>query len=158
SARIVSSFADSVYHCYLPLDTPGAINRWLNKLQPQALIILETELWPNLLQHARRALIPTVVVNARLSARSARGYRRGLMCSRLALDNISLLLEQARASVRRFAALGCIAQLRDCGNLKYDMALPPQLDTLLAQFSPQFSGRQVWVAGSTQAGEDELLL
>ncbi|HEX5794007.1 MAG TPA: glycosyltransferase N-terminal domain-containing protein, partial [Rheinheimera sp.] len=76
SERIVSSFADSVYHCYLPLDTPGAVKRFLTKLQPQAVIVLETELWPNLLQQCRRALIPTIVVNARLSAVSARGYRR----------------------------------------------------------------------------------
>ncbi|MBZ9612423.1 lipid IV(A) 3-deoxy-D-manno-octulosonic acid transferase [Rheinheimera maricola] len=158
SARIVSSFADSVYHCYLPIDTPGAINRWLNKLQPQAVIILETELWPNLLQQCRRALIPSIVVNARLSARSARGYRRWQLFSRLALDNISLLLAQDRASARRFVALRCKGQINVCGNLKYDMALPPQLETLVTQFGQQFCGRQVWVAGSTHAGEDELLL
>ena len=117
SARIVSSFADAVYHCYMPLDTPTAINRFLTKLQPQAVIILETELWPNLLQQCRRALIPAIVVNARLSARSAKGYRRWFAFSRLALDNISLLLAQDDASARRFAALKTAAQIQVCGNL-----------------------------------------
>ena len=158
SARIVSTFADSVYHCYLPLDTPGAVQRFLNKLQPQAVIVLETELWPNLLQQCRRALIPAIVVNARLSARSARGYRRYYAFSRLALDNISVLLAQDSATARRFKALGCKAQLSVCGNLKYDMAVPVHIDSLVAQFRPQLSGRKVWVAGSTHAGEDESVL
>ncbi len=158
SARIVSTFADSVYHCYLPLDTPGAVQRFLHKLQPQAVIVLETELWPNLLQQCRRALIPTIVVNARLSARSARGYRRFYAFSRLALDNISLLLTQDRASARRFNALGCRAQTQVCGNLKYDMAIPAHTGNLVAQFRGQLSGRKVWVAGSTHAGEDEQLI
>lgn len=158
SARIVSSFADSVYHCYLPLDTPGAVRRFLNKLQPQAVIVLETELWPNLLQQCQRAVIPTIVVNARLSARSARGYRRFYAFSRLALNNINLLLAQDLATARRFAALGCKAQITVCGNLKYDMTVPAQIDTVAAQFRSQLSGRNVWVAGSTHAGEDEQLI
>lgn len=158
SARIINSFADTIYHCYLPLDTPGAVNRLLNKLQPQAVIILETELWPNLLQQCRRALIPTIVVNARLSARSARGYRRWLAVSRLALNNISLLLAQDNATARRFKALGCSGQISVSGNLKYDMTVAPQLSRVVDSFSVQFSGRRVWVAGSTHAGEDELLL
>ena len=158
SARIVNTFGAGIYHCYLPLDTPGAVKRFLGKLQPQAVILLETELWPNLLQQCRKALIPTVVVNARLSARSAKGYRRWYGVSQLALQNISLLLAQDQATARRFAALGCPAHLKVCGNLKYDMALPPQQAALVAQFQPQFAGRQLWVAGSTHAGEDELLL
>ncbi|WP_445767100.1 lipid IV(A) 3-deoxy-D-manno-octulosonic acid transferase [Rheinheimera sp.] len=158
SARIVNTFGAGVYHCYLPLDTPGAVKRFLGKLQPQAVILLETELWPNLLQQCRKALIPTVVVNARLSARSAKGYRRWYGFSQLALHNISLLLAQDQATARRFAALGWPAQLKVCGNLKYDMTVPAQIDTVAAQFRSQLSGRNVWVAGSTHAGEDELLL
>ncbi len=158
SERITGSFADNVYHCYLPLDTPGAVKRWLGKLQPQAVIILETELWPNLLQQCRKLLIPTVVVNARLSKRSARGYRRWYSFSRLALDNINLLLAQDNATAQRFAALGCKAQRQVSGNLKFDMAVPPQLTVLQAEFAVQFAGRQLWVAGSTHEGEDELLI
>ena len=158
SERIQQSFAGAVYHCYLPLDTPGAVKRFLNKLQPQAVIVLETELWPNLLQQCRRALIPCIVVNARLSARSARGYRRFYAFSQLALRNISLLLAQNTHTARRFAALGCSAKLQVCGNLKFDMAVPANQQAVLAQYLPQFSGRKLWVAGSTHASEDELIL
>ncbi len=158
SSRIINSFGDSVHHCYLPLDTPGAMRRFLRKFQPQAVVLLETELWPNLLQQCRQALIPAVVVNARLSARSAKGYRRWYGFSRLALTNISLLLAQDNPTARRFKALACQADIQVCGNLKYDMQLPALHSALVSQFQPQFSGRQVWVAGSTHAGEDELLL
>ena len=158
SERIRQSFAGAMYHCYLPLDTPGAVKRFLNKLQPQAVIVLETELWPNLLQQCRRALIPSIVVNARLSARSARGYRRFYGFSQLALRNISLLLAQNTQTARRFVALGCSAQVQVCGNLKFDMAVPDNQQTVLAQYLPQFSGRRLWVAGSTHAGEDEIIL
>lgn len=158
SERIVKTFGDSVYHCYLPFDTPGAVKRWLNKLQPQALIILETELWPNLLQCCHDALIPTIVVNARLSARSARGYRRFHFFSQLALGNINMLLAQNAATVRRFNALGCKAKMKACGNLKFDMVVPDTVDDVVKQYSAQFSGRRIWVAGSTHEGEDEQLL
>lgn len=156
--RIVTTFGDSVYQCYLPLDTPGSVSRWLNKLQPQALVILETELWPNLLLACRQALIPTFVVNARLSARSARGYRRWYALSQLALTNISVLLTQDRASARRFAALGCNAMIKTAGNLKFDMAVAESLDQVVRQYQGVFSQRRLWVAGSTHDGEDELLL
>ena len=159
SERIKQTFGDSVYHCYLPVDTPGAVSRWLNKLQPQAVIVLETELWPNVLQQCRRALIPTIVVNARLSARSARGYRRWHAFSQLALSNISVLLAQNSHTVRRFKALGCQAEHLVSGNLKFDMApAVAALEGVFAQFTPVLAKRQVWVAGSTHVGEDALLL
>ena len=158
SERIRKSFADTVYHCYLPFDTPCAVERWLNKLQPQAVVILETELWPNLLQRCRKALIPTIVVNARLSARSARGYRRYYFFSQLALKNISLLLAQNTTTARRFAALGCAAQTKVSGNLKFDMVIPETVTAISSAYRMQFAGRKVWVAGSTHDGEDEQLI
>jgi 3-deoxy-D-manno-octulosonic-acid transferase len=155
--RITKNFGDTVYQCYLPFDTPGAVGRWLNKLQPQAVVILETELWPNLLQRCSDALIPTIVVNARLSKRSARGYRRFFCFSQLALKNISVLLAQNNATARRFHALGCTAKSQVCGNLKFDMVVPDTVATIVTSYQAQFSGRQVWVAGSTHDGEEELL-
>lgn len=158
SERIKHTFGDSVSHYYLPLDTRGAVKRFLTKLQPTALIILETELWPNLLQQCHQAAIPSVIVNARLSARSAKGYRRGYCFSQLLLPHISLLLSQDRASLRRFKALGFKGAAQVCGNVKYDMAIPEQVAVLVQHIRPQLQGRPVWVAGSTHAGEDQMLI
>ncbi|MGI5308257.1 lipid IV(A) 3-deoxy-D-manno-octulosonic acid transferase [Rheinheimera sp. WS51] len=158
SERIKQTFGDSVWHYYLPLDTPGAVKRFLAKLQPAAFIILETELWPNLLQQCYKAVIPSIIVNARLSARSAKGYRRGYCFSQLLLPHISLLLSQDKATLRRFKALGFTGAAQVCGNVKYDMAIPDHVAEVVQQVKPQVQGRPVWVAGSTHAGEDQLLI
>ncbi|MDX3772592.1 lipid IV(A) 3-deoxy-D-manno-octulosonic acid transferase [Chromatiaceae bacterium AAb-1] len=158
SARIRQTFGERVFHCYLPFDTPGMVSRWLDKWQPRLLIVLETELWLNLLYSCRKRQIPTVVVNARLSARSARGYRHFYWLSRQLLENISLLLAQNPATARRFKALGLSGESRVTGNLKFEMAVPAKVQQLAASISPYLSGRQIWVAGSTHAGEDEILL
>lgn len=158
SATIQSRFGTSVQHGYLPLDYPGAVRRFLKALQPELLVILETELWPNLLHACARQAIPVVVVNARLSARSAKGYRRFAALTQPLLRNISLLLTQDRASARRFRALGYSGALQVSGNLKFELAIPATTAGLLAQFQPVFAQRLVWVAASTHAGEDEQLL
>ncbi len=157
SATIVSRLADSVQHCYLPFDYQSAISRFINHLQPQLVVILETELWPNLLQQCHRALIPTVLVNARLSARSAKGYRRFSGLTVPALQQVSVVLAQDKASARRFQALGH-SNVKVCGNLKFEMRLPDNLAALSAEIAPALTNRLVWVAGSTHEGEDEQLL
>nr|WP_251372301.1 lipid IV(A) 3-deoxy-D-manno-octulosonic acid transferase [Rheinheimera oceanensis] len=158
SATIQSRFGNSVQHCYLPLDYPGAIRRFLKALQPELLVILETELWPNLLHSCAKQAVPVVVVNARLSARSAQGYRRFAAISKPLLRNISLLLTQDRASSRRFRALGYTGVLQVSGNLKFELAIPATTSALVTHFQPAFARRLVWVAASTHAGEDEQLL
>ncbi|WP_286049359.1 glycosyltransferase N-terminal domain-containing protein [Rheinheimera sp. KL1] len=95
-----------IEHCYLPFDYPMLMRRWLKWMQPQLLLILETELWPNLLANCKALSIPTLVVNARLSARSAKGYRRFSALTQPMLQNISQILTQDKASARRFLALG----------------------------------------------------
>ncbi|KKO50274.1 3-deoxy-D-manno-octulosonic acid transferase [Arsukibacterium sp. MJ3] len=157
SATIVSRLGNTVQHCYLPFDYPGAMRRFINTLQPQLVVILETELWPNLLQQCYKALIPTVLVNARLSARSAKGYRRFAWLTLGLLQHISLLLAQDKASARRFQALGH-NNVQVCGNVKFDMQLPDGFAAISVQLEPALNGRVVWVAGSTHEGEDEQLL
>ena len=158
SATIQSRFGNSVQHCYLPLDYPGAVRRFLTALQPALLVILETELWPNLLAGCAKRAIPVVVVNARLSARSAKGYRRFAALTKPLLGNISLLLTQDKASSQRFRTLGYNGALAISGNLKFELAIPATTTGLLEQFKPAFARRLVWVAASTHAGEDEQLL
>lgn len=158
SATIQSRLGTSVQHCYLPLDYPGAVRRFLTLLRPELLVIMETELWPNLLHACAKRAIPVAVVNARLSARSAKGYRRFAAMTKPLLRNISLLLTQDRASSQRFRALGYAGALQVSGNVKFELDIPATTASMVAHFQPMVAKRLVWVAASTHAGEDEQLL
>lgn len=168
SARIRRHFADAlshgrVYHCYLPFDTPGANARLLHKLAPQLILLLETELWPHLLRTAARHQVPVLLVNARLSRRSARGYRRFVALVRPMLQQLAGILAQDEATARRFNVLAgadkSAAPLAvRAGNLKYDMRVTPDLPQRAAALRAAWGGRPVLVAGSTHAGEDEIIL
>ena len=146
-----------IEHCYLPFDYPILMRRWLKWMQPQLLLILETELWPNLLANCKALSVPTLVVNARLSARSAKGYRRFSAFTQPMLQNISQILTQDKNSARRFLALGA-KDVQVAGNLKFELDVPKTSTQLAQSLQPLLQGRTVWVAGSTHAGEDELLL
>jgi 3-deoxy-D-manno-octulosonic-acid transferase len=146
-----------IEHCYLPFDYPVLIRRWLKYIQPQLLLILETELWPNLVANCKALSIPTLVVNARLSARSARGYRRFSALTQPMLQQISQILTQDKHSARRFSALGAKA-VQVAGNVKFELDVPKSSTQLAQSLKPLLQGRTVWVAGSTHAGEDELLI
>lgn len=168
SARIKAAFGERVHHCYLPFDTPGANRRFLRKLAPQLIVLLETELWPNLIREASAQHVPVVLVNARLSAKSARGYRRWSALVQPMLRQLSQVLTQDRASCRRFSALlgqhstlipGTSRQkIQSCGNLKFEMQHKAELPQQAAELKAQWGTRPIWVAGSTHAGEDEMLL
>ena len=146
-----------IEHCYLPFDYPVLVRRWLKYMQPQLLLILETELWPNLVANCKALSIPTLVVNARLSARSARGYRRFSALTQPMLQQISQILTQDKHSARRFLALGAKA-VQVAGNVKFELDVPKSSTQLAQSLKPLLQGRTVWVAGSTHAGEDELLI
>ncbi|MGY5798296.1 lipid IV(A) 3-deoxy-D-manno-octulosonic acid transferase [Rheinheimera faecalis] len=146
-----------IEHCYLPFDYPILMRLWLKWMQPQLLLILETELWPNLVANCKALSIPTLVVNARLSARSAKGYRRFSALTQPMLQNISQILTQDKASARRFRALGA-KDVQVAGNLKFELDVPKTSTQLAHSLKPLLQGRIVWVAGSTHAGEDELLI
>lgn len=167
SARIRQHFAAQiatgrVYHCYLPFDTPGANRRFLQKLAPQLVLLLETELWPNLLHAAKAHQVPVLLVNARLSRRSARGYRRFAWLVKPMLQQLTAVLAQDIATARRFNALAgrhCDSALAvRVGNLKYDMRIAPDLAQRAAALRTDWGARPVLVAGSTHAGEDEIIL
>ncbi|MDR6981919.1 3-deoxy-D-manno-octulosonic-acid transferase [Rheinheimera pacifica] len=144
-------------HCYLPFDYPVLMRRWLKWMQPQLLLILETELWPNLLANCKALAIPTLVVNARLSARSAKGYKRFRGLTQPMLQHIGQILTQDKNSARRFLALGA-KHVQVAGNVKFELDVPESSVQLAQSLKPVLQGRVVWVAGSTHAGEDELLI
>lgn len=160
SERVLSAFGDDVSHVYLPYDLPGSVKRFLKTADPKIMIIMETELWPNLICQLNKRKIPLVIANARLSERSAKGYKKiGPLMKRL-LGKISLIAAQNQADGERFVELGLRrSQLAITGSLKYDITVTPDLAaravTLRRQWAPS---RPVWIAASTHDGEDEIIL
>jgi len=144
----------------LPFDLPWLMTRLIRRLRPQALIIQETELWPNCLRAAARQGVPVIVVNGRLSPRSARRYRWMRLLMRRVLADITLILAQTPESARRFQDLGAVAQrLKVVGNTNIDRALLARSDVMVPHVLTMLTkGRRVWVGGSTHEGEESMLL
>jgi 3-deoxy-D-manno-octulosonic-acid transferase len=160
SERVRQQLADQVFHVYAPYDLPGAVRRFLKRARPRAVIIMETEVWPNLFHRCRAAAIPLILANARLSARSAQGYRRFPTLTKATLRNVSELAAQARPDADRFISLGMDAQhVHVTGNIKFDVQLPEELHARAQRLRGEWGEqRPVWVAASTHAGEEELVL
>lgn len=161
SARVKDSFGDEVFHVYLPFDTPGAIKRFLKKVNPKLLVIVETELWPNLIYQARRYQCKTLLANARLSARSGRRYQQKLTTlSQGMMDDISFVAAHHHDDASRFKALGLSdKKLNVTGSIKFDVNVDEHLKTQAQQLLAQMPvKRPVWVVGSTHLGEDEQVL
>ena len=142
---------------YLPYDYPGAARRFLAHFAPRLGVLMETEVWPNLLAACRRKEVPVVLVNARLSRRSARGYARIAPLARPALQGLAAVAAQTEADANRLALLGA-HPIRICGNLKFDVTPAPALLEQGEDWRRQLPGRRVWLAASTREGEEEALL
>lgn len=161
SRQVQLLFGDRVLHAYAPLDTPGAVNRFLAAYSPRLLLLIETELWPNLLHACRRRGCPIMLANARLSERSRRGYARLARFSRDMLACVSRVACQSRDDAARFAALGVPAgRLSVCGNIKFDIDIGGNLAARVRALVTEWgcAGRFVVVAASTHAGEDDAVL
>jgi hypothetical protein len=141
SARVRDLWGDAVQHVYLPYDIPGAVRRFFEHFRPRAGLILETELWPNLLFGARDHGVPTYILNARLSARSLRGYRVLAPLVARALRTLRCVGAQSHADARRFVKLGARPdQVVELGNLKFDTPVPEGLDGFVATFRTHAGG------------------
>ncbi len=150
-------FGDTVLRAYLPYDLPGAVGRFLRHFRPQIGVLMETEVWPNLLAQCARAGIPVALVNARMSPRSARGYARLGPLSRQAMGALSIVGAQTQDDAQRIAALGA-PRVEVTGNLKFDRT-PTAADLELgATFRARFGSRFVFLAASTREGEEEQVL
>jgi 3-deoxy-D-manno-octulosonic-acid transferase len=155
SARIRALWGEGVEHVYLPYDLPGAVSRFLRHFRPGLALVMETELWPNLLFACRDLGVPTWVLNARLSARSLRGYRvlRPLLAR--ALRGLRGVLAQSRADAARFVLLGADpGTTLVTGNLKYDVQPPAEDAALRREFTGGAGERPAWIAASTHEGEE----
>ncbi len=156
--RIRTLLGDRVTHRYLPWDHHRWQARLLNAAQPRLLLIMETELWPNLLAEAQARKIPVVVANARLSARSAAAYARLPSLVQPMLNSLQQVLAQDEATAQRYRALGLPAsRVAVCGSLKFDTPLPA-FDRQALRERLHIGARPVWVVGSSHAGEEALIL
>ena len=159
SARAAELFGDSVRQVYLPYDTPGAVRNFLDHFQPAQAIVLETELWPNLFVEAARRDIALVIVNARLSARSLRGYRWIGRLVRIALRAVAHVAAQSPDDLERYRQLGLDpARGSVPGNLKYDLDLPVDLAARGVARRAAWGDRRVWIAASTHPDEEAAVL
>lgn len=160
SEQLRSLFEGSVRHVYMPYDLPDAVARFLSRTRPRLALIMETEIWPNLYRACARRGIPVLLVNARLSARSAAGYGRvrGLTAATLAC--LHGVAAQSRADAERLIALGASPErVRVTGSIKFDMKIPASLTEQAAVLRRDWGQqRPVWIAASTHEGEDEMVL
>jgi 3-deoxy-D-manno-octulosonic-acid transferase len=165
SDQVLRLYADDlaagrIVHLYLPYDLPWLMNRFLKKVQPSICIIMETELWPNIIRSCNKQQVPVILANARLSEKSARGYAKFPKLTGPMLQGLDLVAAQHRNDAERFVALGIDDRKVDVtGSIKFDISVPEQAlaegEALKAQWG---QGRPVLVLASSHEGEDDLML
>lgn len=159
--RAEDLLGDSVYLTWLPFDLPFSLRAFLRRARPRLLVLIETELWPLLIHECGRFGVRVVLVNARLSERSAAGYQRLGGLTRSMLDGIDLIACQDSGSAERFLALGARPGRVICpGNMKFDALLPGDLSARMDRARERLGADDgpLLIAASTHAGEEELLL
>jgi 3-deoxy-D-manno-octulosonic-acid transferase len=158
SERVQVALGERVMHSYAPYDLPQVVARFLARAQPQQVVVMETELWPNLFAALHRRGIPLTIANARLSPRSFKGYSRVAGFARSVLGHVTTVAAQSSLDAERFAALGA-PNVQVLGNLKFDLALPTAPQALTAEILNLWpDNTPVWAAVSTHAGEEAVLL
>ena len=156
-AELIAKYGSRLIQSYLPYDLPGASGRFLDHFKPCLGLLMETELWPNLIAGAKARRMPLLLVNARLSARSQRGYRRLLNLFRPAFDSLRAVAAQTPADAERLMSIGA-QRVSVVGNLKFDVIPSPEKLQLGTQWRQKLGARPVWLAASTREGEESLIL
>jgi 3-deoxy-D-manno-octulosonic-acid transferase len=149
-------FGDGVLRAYLPYDYPLAVRRFLAHFRPAVGVIMETELWPNLVAACKAGGIPLLLANARLSEKSARRYARFPNLTREALRGLAAIAAQTESDAARLRALGA-PQVEVLGNVKFDLLPPPEQLALGEALRRRMGPRPVLLAASTREGEEALL-
>jgi len=157
SERVQALWGDRITHVYLPYDLGHMVRRFLDRARPAMAVIVETEIWPNLYVECGRRGIPLMMVNARLSPRSLRGYLTIQPLVALALEAVNLVAAQSRPDAERLMRLGADpGRVVVTGNLKYDLDLPAGLAEQAARWRQAWGAhRPVWIAASTHPPEEE---
>lgn len=160
SARVQSVLGNTVEHVYLPYDLPIVIKRFLTVFKPKIALFVEKEIWPNFYLQCANNLIPCMIINARLSANSAKKYQKIPSLIRPSLTNVAWVLAQTTADKQYFIDIGahkkCVTVV---GNLKFDLTVNTHLiQQALAIKQSLFRGRFVWIIASTHAHEETIFL
>jgi 3-deoxy-D-manno-octulosonic-acid transferase len=160
SERVVNDLGDKVFHCYIPLDLSGAVSRFLNRTKPKLIIVLETEIWPNLYRQAHRKGIPLLIANARLSKSSVKHYQRFPGLANATLQPVAWVGAQSNTDAKRLIQCGTDpAHTTTTGNLKFDLQISASLleqgEAMRSRWNPD---RPVLVAGSTHEADENIIL
>lgn len=166
SAQIIKIFSSEIalgdiFHVYLPYDLPGSMQRFLKKIHPCLAVIMETEIWPNLLHTTDQMKIPIWLLNARMSVRSAKGYGRIKSLIQNSLQQFTCIAAQDSLDADRLKQLGAVeTSLTVTGSIKFDIQINPQDIQAGHELRQQlqWQDKKVLIAASTHAGEDEILL
>ena len=156
SERVQAALGARVIHTYAPYDLPWIVARFLARARPQQVVVMETELWPNLFAALKARGIPLTIANARLSPRSFKGYGRVAGFARSVLGCVTTVAAQSPLDAERFTALGA-PKVQAIGNLKFDLALPASPAPLSAEVRALTAG-PVWAAVSTHSGEEAIAI
>ncbi len=160
SRRTQQRFADRLTHVYIPYDTPGAVKRFLKHMDPQLLILVERELWPNLLKYCKSFHIPVLLANGRLPDRSAERYAKILKFTLNMLSGITCFAVNSEYALKNFLKLGVPSEkIKLCGNIKFDAKINEDMVQAGKHFkNTSCKDRFVWIAASTHEGEEEIIL
>ena len=155
--ELITKYGPRLVQAYLPYDLPDACARFLDHFKPHLGLLMETELWPNLIAAARQRGVPVALINARLSARSQRGYQRFLPLIRPALAALQAVASQTPADALRLISIGG-HNVSVLGNIKFDVTPSQEKLELGTQWRQAIGSRPVWLAASTREGEEALIL
>ncbi len=160
AARLKAVFGDTVLQAYVPYDLPGAWRRFLKRVHPKCVVIMETELWPNLFASCRIQNIPLIVTNARLSQKSAEGYQKIGALTREMFSALHQIAAQSIADADRFKLLGLPDdKITITGNLKFDLEIPDNLFSAADSLRDELGvDRLILIAASTHPSEEEIVL
>jgi 3-deoxy-D-manno-octulosonic-acid transferase len=162
SKLLIERLGNKIKHQYLPVDIPFFINRFLNKWNPKILILLETEIWPNLINICKTRGIYSALVNARLSEKSKKNYLKYSSLIKPVIETIDLILAQFESDKRRFQEIADRKDINTCGNLKFDQDVPKELEdiseTIKQDWSIDGKYRPTLIAASTHETEEEEVL
>ena len=160
AARVRAVFGNTVEHAYIPFEFPHAVRTFFNRVRPDAALIMETEIWPNLYRGCGIRGIPLILVSARISPTSVPGYRKMLSLIRETLSHGIIIAAQSKQDADRFLSLGASAnRTHVMGNIKFDVQPDPGIvERGQAVRAELFGDRPVWIAASTHEGEEQVLL